>query len=126
VTRTPAEDARMPDEMSQLLRRMDMAERNMSDAAKTSTEIIEAQREMREELGDVKTDRAVRAERDKNLHERLERMEKTIEAGLKAVKEDIDGRFNRLRTPLWAAALAFISALIAAIANFIIKGGLSV
>lgn len=116
----------MPDEMSQLLRRMDMAERNMSDIAKTTTGLIEAQHDMREELGDVKTDRAVRAERDKNLHERLERMEKTIEAGLTAVKADIDNRLGRLTKPLWAAALAFITVLVGAIATFIIRGGLNV
>ena len=116
----------MPDELSQLMRRMDMAERNMSDVAKTATGLIQAQQEMREDLGDVKTDRAVRAERDKNLHERLERMERKIELGLEAVKEDMDARFARLTKPLWAAALAFITVLMGAIVTFIVRGGLNV
>jgi hypothetical protein len=81
---------------------------------------------MRDDLGDVKTDSAMRAERDKNLHERLERMEKTIEQGLAAVKADIDTRFGRLTKPFWAAALALITVLVGAVATFIIKGGLSV
>lgn len=116
----------MPDELSAALRRLDMVERNQSDAAKTTTKIIEAQQEMRDALGDVKTDRAVRAERDKNLHERLERMEKKIELGLEAVKEDMDARFARLTKPLWAAALAFITMLMGAIVTFIVRGGLNV
>lgn len=123
-----AEDARMPEneKIDAVLRRLDMTERNQTDFAKSLTTVIGDLNELRKPLDELKTDKAVRAERDKNLHERLERMENTIEKGLDEVKADIDKRFGRLAKPVWAAALAFISVLVGAVATFIIKGGLNV
>ena len=91
----------MPDELSALLRRLDAIERNQSDAAKTSSVVIE-------EIHGVKTDRAVRAERDLRLNERLERIEQSLEGVYKI--------------GWWFLAL-FGAAFVSLIANFAFRGG---
>ena len=116
----------MPDEITSLLRRLDMTERNQSDLAKTITELTLAVREVRVEQDDARVDKAVREERNKALNERLERIERSIEHGFAAAKEDVDERFGRLNKPLWMATAAFISVMVGAFATFIIKGGLIV
>ncbi|GGE18024.1 hypothetical protein GCM10011390_41490 [Aureimonas endophytica] len=62
------------------------------------------------EVSDLKIEKAVDVERDKNLQERLTRIEKSIDA-----LRDI-GK--------WALT-SFVGALIAAIVTFVVKGGLS-
>lgn len=63
------------------------------------------------EIGSLKTEKAVDAERDRNLRERLDRIEKNIE-GLYGLGK-------------WML-IAFGTSLMAAIVTFIVKGGLSV
>lgn len=62
-------------------------------------------------MGELKISKAVDAERDKNLKERLDRIEKSIE-GLYGLGK-------------WAL-LAFFGVLIGAVATFIVNGGLNV
>jgi len=116
----------MADEISDMQRRLDMNERNMGDFAKSLTAIVKDVHELRTPLEDLKTDKAVRAERDKHMHERLDRMERMISVGLNDLRDDIDKRFDRLTKPFWAAALALITVLVGAVATFIFKGGLNV
>lgn len=91
----------LPADVQSLFRRLDTIERNQSDAAKTSTAIIE-------EIHGVRTDRAVRAERELRLNERLERIE-----------ERIDGVY---KIGWWFLAL-FGAAFISLLANFTFRGG---
>lgn len=101
----------MPDEMSQLLRRLDATERNQSDFARQHTELVEGQRGFGGRLFDLEKENAVRLALDKALHDRLERIEARI--------DEIRGLGK------WLLA-AVGSVLIAAIIGFIIQGGLSV
>lgn len=114
----------MPDEISTIQRRLDMNERNMSDFGKSLTEIVKDVHELRAPLEDLKTDKAVRSERDKNLHERLERMEKKIEEGFATVKQDVDERIGRLTWPIRVAATALITTIVAAVV-YALKGGIN-
>lgn len=91
----------MPDELSAVIRRLDVIERNQSDAARTTTVLIE-------EIHGVKTDREVRKERDARNNERLERIE-----------ERIDGIY---KIGWWFLAV-FGAAFIALVANFTFRGG---
>lgn len=91
----------MPDDIHALLRRLDAIERNQTDAAKTSTVLIE-------EIHGVKTDREVRKERDVRLNDRLERIE-----------ERIDGVY---KIGWWFLAI-FGAAFVALVANFTFRGG---
>ena len=100
----------MPDEISALTRRVDANERNHTDLAKSVTAIIEDQREIRDEMSDLKTERAVRVVRDEALNDRLRRIEKSIE---------------RVYNLGWWVLGAFGLTLIAAISSFVFKGGLN-
>lgn len=91
----------LPEEIQALLRRLDAIERNQSDAAKTASAVIE-------EIHGVKTDRAVRTERDLRLNERLERIE-----------ERLDGVY---KIGWWFLAL-FGAAFISLVASFTFRGG---
>ncbi len=88
--------------------------------AKSITELIGDQVEIKQVLAGMNVDRAVGVERERNIHERLERMERSIDD----FRKDVDKRFGNLSKPLWAAALAVITTLVAAVTTFIIKGGL--
>ena len=110
-------------EMAALLRRLDISERNHSDLAKSLTEMVSDLNELRKPLDELRTDREVRKERDKHLHERLDRIDKTITDGLAAIKADVDARFARLNKPLWAAVLAFITAVVTTTTAFFLRGG---
>ena len=101
----------MPDEMSQLLRRLDATERNQSDLARQHTEIVEEVRELRRPLDELRTDREVRKERDKHLDERLGRIEKSIASVYSLGK--------------WMLGVVG-SALLLAFVTFVVKGGLNV
>lgn len=63
-----------------IVRRVDTVERNQSDLARSITEIVGELGEMRKPLDELRVDRAVRQERDKNLNERLDRIEASIAA----------------------------------------------
>lgn len=93
----------MPDQpdLHSILRRLDSIERNQSDAAKTASVVID-------EIHGVKTDRAVRTERDLRLNERLERIE-----------ERLDGVY---KIGWWFLAL-FGAAFVSLLANFTFRGG---
>lgn len=99
------------DELEKLARRADGIERNLSDVGKSITEIVQDHRRTKDILDELKIDRAVREERDKNLNERLDRIEADV-SGIKSL-----GR--------WILA-AMGSGLVLAILNFIIKGGLKI
>jgi uncharacterized protein Yka (UPF0111/DUF47 family) len=98
----------MPDEMGQLLRRMDMTERNQTDLAKSVTELTEEIGELQKPLRQLETDREVRKERDKHLNERLDRIEVSID------------RIYRLG---WWVLAAFGASAVALVANFAFRGG---
>jgi hypothetical protein len=101
----------MPDEMSQLLRRVDTIERNHSDAAKSITKIVGEINEMRPPVDQMRIDREVRKERDKNLNERLDR----IEASIRSV-------YNLGKWVLTAIAASLVTAFV----TFLVNGGFSV
>ena len=94
-----------------IVRRVDTVERNQSDLARSITEIVGELGEMRKPLDELRVDRAVRQERDKNLNERLDRIEASIAAVYSLGK--------------WLLA-TFGAVLIVAVASFIVKGGLNV
>ena len=71
---------------------------------------------------EMHTDRAVRLERDKNMNERLTRIEKSIETLEHECRKDFDSIKNLGKWVL----LAFGAVLITAIGNFIINGGFGV
>jgi len=99
------------DELEKALRRLDGMERNQSDVAKSITALIEDHNKSRNILDELRTDRAVRLERDKNLNERLDRIEASI------------ARIHSLGR--WVLA-AFGAGLIALISNFLFRGGFNV
>lgn len=101
----------MPDEISQLLRRLDMSERNQSDFAKSLTAVVEDVSDIHKPLNELQTDREVRKVRDEALNERLTRIERSIE---------------RVYNLGWWVLGAFGLTLIAAISSFVFKGGLHV
>lgn len=101
----------MTEEQEKTLRRLDGIERNLSDVSKSITEIILDHKKTKEVLDEIKVDRAVRQERDKNLNDRLDR----IEADVSAIK----------RLGLWILT-AIGSGMVLAILNFILKGGLKI
>lgn len=61
-------------------------------------------------------------ERDKSLSDRLGRIERSIEDGLKGVKADINGMRGVWTRILWIAAGVVIPAAIIAIALVLVKG----
>lgn len=112
--------------MEELRRRVDVSERNQSDLARTITGIVNDIQEFRKPLDELKTDREVRKEREKHLNERLDRMEKTFEEGIKELKADMNTRWSKLQKPLWAAASALIGGIVLAVWQFVLRGGLNV
>lgn len=84
--------------------RLNYVERDVRDHAKTIGE-------HNKELAAIITERAVNVERDKNLNERLDRLEKAI------------GGVYKLG---WWILAAFGGLLIALIANFLFKGGFTI
>ena len=101
----------MSEDLEKVLRQLDGLGRNLSDQGKSITEIVLDQRRTKEVLDEIKVDRAVRQERDKNLNERLDR----IEADVSAIK----------KLGFWLLS-AIGSGMVLAILNFVIKGGLKV
>lgn len=112
--------------MEELRRRVDVTERNQADLARTITKIVDEIGDMKRPLDELRTDREVRKEREKNLNERLDRMEKTFEDGLDALKLDMNTRWGRLQKPLWAGASALIAAAVLTLWQFVVRGGLNV
>jgi predicted nuclease with TOPRIM domain len=112
--------------MDDVRRRLDTTERNQSDLAKTMTEVINELHMLKSPIDELRLDRAARLERDKNQLERFMRIEHQLEKGFERVQEDIDARWRTLQKPLWAAASAFIVVIVAALWQFIIRGGLNV
>lgn len=109
----------MPDEIHAILRRLDSIERNQTDAAKTTSIIIE-------EIHGVKTDRAVRMERDKALGERFERIEERRTERDKVLAdrfERIEERLNSIYKIGWWFLAVFGAGFIALVANFTYRGG---
>jgi predicted nuclease with TOPRIM domain len=105
--------------MDDVRRRLDTTERNQS-------EVINELHMLKSPIDELRLDRAARIERDKNQLERFMRIEHQLEKGFERVQEDIDARWRTLQKPLWAAASAFIVVIVAALWQFIIRGGLNV
>jgi hypothetical protein len=106
------------DKLQDALHRLEVVERaqviidrNQSDVAKSLTAIVEDHSKTKDVLDQLRTDREVRQERDKHLNERLDRIEKSI---------------ARLYNLGWWVLTAFGATLIAAVANFLVKGGFDV
>jgi septal ring factor EnvC (AmiA/AmiB activator) len=99
------------DRLAALERQAASAERSLTDHARTQSAFTEELRRHGELLADITTDRAVRTERDTNLNSRLDRIEKSI-----------NGVYNLGK---WVLA-AFGSALIVALATFLLRGGLNI
>lgn len=112
--------------MDDIRRRMDVTERNQTDLARTITNLVNDVHEMRKPLDELKTDREVRKEREKNLNERLDRMEDAFSKGIDDLKTDMNSRWGKLQMPLWAAASALIGCVVVAVWQFIVRGGLHV
>lgn len=85
----------MPEELSQLFRRVDVTERNHSDLARTVTALTDRLEEVGKVVDELRLDRARREERDLRMNERFDRIEKSIEKGF----EDIDRLFAALKKP---------------------------
>lgn len=101
----------MADEISQILRRLDGVESNQTLLAKSHTEFVQDLGEIRKPLDELRTDREVRKERDKNLNERLDRIE--------------EGQRGIYRLGWWVLA-TFGASAIALIVNFAFSGGFRV
>jgi len=112
----------MPEEMSQLLRRLDTTERNQADLARSVTALTDRLEEVGKVVDELRLDRARREERDLRMNERFDRIEKSIEKGF----EDVDELFKTLKKPFWIAAGTFITSLAGAFAVFVIRGGLNI
>lgn len=97
-----------PEEMYQVQRRLDMSERNASDLAKSVTALTEKFDDLSEPLRSLETDREVRKERDKNVNQRLDRIEASL---------------TRVYNLGWWVLAAFGASAIALVANFVFKGG---
>lgn len=97
--------------MDELKRRIDVIERNQSDQARSMTGIVEELNEMRKPLDQLRVDREVRKERDKNLNERLDRIEDSIAAVYSLGK--------------WLLATIGAVVVVAAV-TFMLNGGLNV
>ncbi len=65
----------MPDEISQIIRRLDATERNQTDLARQHTEIVQEVRELKKPLDDLRIDRETRKVRDEHLQDRLKGIE---------------------------------------------------
>lgn len=87
---------------------LEQLHRDVLAHAGTLTALVEDQRNMRMVLDEMKLDRAVRVERDKNLNERLDRIEASINAVYGLGK--------------WVLG-AIGSLVIAAIVTFVMNGG---
>lgn len=68
-----------PGEFHSLIRRVDTAERNQSDLAKTITELVSEIDDLRKSLDELRLDRAVRTERDIRQTDRFDRIEKRLD-----------------------------------------------
>jgi hypothetical protein len=74
------------------------------------------------ELIDLKTERAVRIERDKNLDERLERIEEAINK----LDASNTAKFSGIYKLGWWVLGTFGASFIALLANFLFKGGFAI
>lgn len=90
---------------------VELLRRDLSAQAKTISALIEDQRKTTEILNEIRTDRAVRAERDKNINDRFDRLEDNLE-DLKSIGKWL----------LLTAGSTFVAALV----TFVVKGGLLV
>lgn len=97
--------------MDELNRRMDVVERNQSDLARSVTGIVDELGKVREPLDQLRVDREVRRERDKNLYQRLDRIEDSIAAVYSLGK--------------WLLATIGAVVIVAAV-TFMLNGGLNV
>ncbi len=96
--------------------------KDMTLQAATITALVEEQKEVKEILHEIKTDRALRKMRDDRINEKFEEIKALIEEN----KEDIDTKFKAIVSVGKWLAIAAGGALISAFVTFIVKGGLVV
>lgn len=100
---------------------MDLNSRDIQAHAKTITVMTEDQAELRKMVGTLYIDKEVQAVKDTYLSDRLDRIEKTIEA----LGERFSDGNKEVKRVLVGLAVTFITVFITAAAMWIIKGGLS-
>lgn len=98
----------MPDEINQIVRRLDTVERNTTDLAKSVTNITEEMSDLSRPLRQLETDREVRKVSDQHLYSRLGQIENSI---------------AKVHNLGWWTLGTFGASAIALIANFMFKGG---
>ena len=113
-------------DIEDLRARLATTEHNQSDFAKSLTEIVNVVGEMRKPLDELKTDREVRKERETHNNARLDRMDDTFTREMDKLSSEMNARWSKLQTPLWAGASALIGAIVITLWQFVIKGGLNV
>ena len=105
------------DDIPAILRRLDVAERNLSDHARILTSYNEEIRATKERLGLLETAHQDRRVRDVEEVAR----EHTMQSDIAAMKDDIKSIKGIGSKALWI----FVSSIIVAFAGFMLKGGLS-
>lgn len=104
-------------------------ERNSSDLAKTITKLIEEMDVMRTAIGEVRVDRAVRAERDIRINDRFDGINVRFDQLIKASSEQNAGLTKRVDAVYglgkWVLG-AFGALVLALVSNFLFRGGFHV
>lgn len=100
-----------PIDINTLARRIDAIERNHTMLASSLTKMVEELEDIRKPLDDLRLDRAARLERDKGIHERFDRVERSLKG--------IHGIGWWLLTAAGSTGVAFLM-------SFILSGGLDV
>lgn len=90
---------------------LEQLHRDLIAHAGSISNIVENQRNMQLVIDEMKLDRAVRVERDRNLNDRLDRIEKSI-----------DSVYTLGKWLLAAIGAAFLTAFV----TFVVNGGLNV
>lgn len=109
-------------EISAILRRLDVSERNHTDLARSVTSLTETLNEVQRPLIELNIDREVRKERDKNLNERLDRIESKIKESTAETKAEITKITGLGYWVLGAIGAAFVTGAV----TFVMNGGLRV
>ena len=106
-----------PDDVSSLLRRLDLTERNVSDQARTLTALTVEGNGVRSRL-----DRLEEAHQERRVKDAEEvAREKAMQVDIAAMKSDINAIKGTGSKALWI----FIAAILLAFAGWILKGGLA-
>lgn len=115
--------------------RLDLLEKDVHAHAKSLSEIVIRVGDLIKGVGSLDAtvdrlvvDKAVREETDKNLKDRLDRIEARIKEHNDGVKDQIklmNDKLGSLKSVAWWTFSVFVGALLVAFANFIVRGGLA-